>query len=96
MDHKTIVNNLSKKIDREPKEISALIDGLATIIKEKCGNLSEIAIPGFGTFVPTKEDEKVITDLSTGKKILLPPQITLNFEPSIVFRKKVANNTNEQ
>ena len=96
MDHKTIVNNLSKKIDREPKEISALIDGLATIIKENCGNLSELASPGFGTFVPTKEDEKVITDLSTGKKILLPPQITLNFEPSIVLRKKVANNTNEQ
>ena len=92
MDNKTIINNLSKKLDREPKEISALIDGLAAIIKEKCGNLSEIAIPGFGAFVPTKEDEKVITDLSTGKKILLPPQITLNFEPSIVLRKKVANN----
>ena len=41
---------------------------------------------------PAKEDEKVSTDLSTGKKILLPPQITLNFEPSIVLRKKVANN----
>jgi len=91
MDNKTIVSNLSQKLGRDPKEISALIDGLATIIREKCGNLSDIAIPGFGTFAPIKEDEKVITDLSTGKNILLPPQISLNFEPSIVLRKKVAN-----
>lgn len=91
MDNKTIVSSLSQKLGRDPKEISALIDGLATILKEKCSNLSDIAIPSFGTFVPIKEDEKVITDLSTGKNILLPPQISLNFEPSIVLRKKVAN-----
>ncbi len=89
MDNKQIVAALSKKLSRDQKEINSLIEALATTIKEKCGNLDEIAIPGFGSFIPTKEDEKIIVDLSTGKKILLPPQITLNFKPSIVLRKKV-------
>lgn len=88
MDNKQIVAALSKKLSRDQKEINSLIEALATTIKEKCGNLDEIAIPGFGSFIPTKEDEKIIVDLSTGKKMLLPPQITLNFKPSIVLRKK--------
>lgn len=90
MDNKSIVSTLSIKIGRDTKEVAALIEGLASIIKEKCGNLSEIAIPGFGTFKPIKEDEQIIVDLSSGKKILLPPQITLKFVSSIVLRKKIA------
>ena len=87
MDNKQIVATLSKKMGRDPKDISALIDGLSAIIKDRCGELDTIAIPGFGSFVPLKEDEKIITDLSSGKRILLPPQISLQFQPSTKLRK---------
>ncbi len=89
MDNKTIVSTLSHKLGRDTKDINILIEGLATIIKEQCGNMNAIAIPGFGTFEPIKEDERITTDLSTGKRLLLPPEITLNFSASAILRKKM-------
>ena len=91
MDMKQIVATLSKKMGREPNDIIALIDGLSAIIKDKCGALDSIAIPGFGTFIPLKENEKITTDLSTGKRMLLPPQISLQFQPSTILRKKLTD-----
>ena len=88
---KQIVATLSKKMGREPNDIIALIDGLSAIIKDKCGALDSIAIPGFGTFIPLKENEKITTDLSTGKRMLLPPQISLQFQPSTILRKKLTD-----
>lgn len=80
---------ISKKLSRDPKDINALIDALATVLREKCGSMNSVAIPGFGTFVPIKEEEKIATDLSTGKRLLLPPHISLIFQPSFILRKKI-------
>ncbi len=95
MDNKGIVNALSKKLARDPKDITALIEGLSASFRERCGNMDTIAIPGFGTFEPIKEDER-IEDLSTGKRLLLPPQITLSFQTSAILRKKLNETTVEK
>lgn len=90
MESKQLVSIVSQKLSREPKDINALIEALAATLREKCGNMDSVAIPGFGTFVPVKEEEKISTDLSTGKRILLPPQISLSFQPSVILRKKLS------
>ncbi len=96
MDNKGIVNALSKKLARDPKDITALIEGLSASFRERCGNMDTIAIPGFGTFEPIKEDERISVDLSTGKRLLLPPQITLSFQTSAILRKKLNETTAEK
>ncbi len=95
MDNKGIVNALSKKLARDPKDITALIEGLSASFRERCGNMDTIAIPGFGTFEPIKEDERIV-DLSTGKRLLLPPKITLSFQTSAILRKKLNETTAEK
>lgn len=90
MDNKTLVNQLAKKIGCESRDIQSLIDGLAAVIKERCGDLDTIAIPGFGNIEPVKEDEKVVTDPTSGQRLLLPPAITLNFKPSAILRRRIA------
>lgn len=89
MESKQLVSIVSQKLSRDQKDINALIEALAATLREKCGNMDSVAIPGFGTFVPIKEEEKISTDLSTGKRILLPPQISLTFQPSVILRKKL-------
>lgn len=89
MDNKGIINALSKQLGRDTKDITALIEGLISIFKERCSDLDSIALPGFGTFEPIKTEEKIQTDLSTGKRILLPPAITLTFKPSTSLRRKL-------
>lgn len=91
MDNKTLVTLLAKKTGRDTRDINMLIEGLASVIKEKCGELDSIAIPGFGTFIPLKEDEKIISDPTTGKRMLLPPAITLTFKTSALLRKRMTD-----
>lgn len=89
MDNKTIVGTVAKKMGRDSRDINALIDGLAQVLKERCGELDSVAIPGFGTFEPIKEDEKIVPDLVSRKRIMMPPAITLNFKPSALLRKRI-------
>ena len=50
-----------------------------------------MAIPRFGTFVPVKHEEEVITDLSTGKRMLVPPEINVEFHPGAMLTKRLRN-----
>lgn len=90
MDNKTFINRLAKRLNRESAEITTLAEGLCNVFIEVGNELDSVAIPGFGTFKSTKRDELIVTDEATGKRTLLPPAITLEFQPSIVLRKKLA------
>lgn len=70
-------------------EHKELTEHLAAIIRRAAMNMDSVAIPSFGTFTPVKHDEEITTDLSTGKRMLLPPQITLEFTPATLLRKKL-------
>ena len=72
-------------------DVDALTDGLALIIRESCAELDNVAIPTFGTFVPVKHKEEVVNDLSTGRKLLVPPEITLEFHPGSMLQKRLRN-----
>ncbi len=89
MESKNIINVLSKKLGRTNKDISSLLDGFSAIIKEECGNMNTIAIPGFGEFIPQKHEEHIEFDNMTGKRMLIPPQIKLTFKSSSILRKQI-------
>ncbi|MCC8038953.1 MAG: HU family DNA-binding protein [Bacteroidales bacterium] len=86
---KSIATQVARKMDRGVSEVNTLIDALAGILREQCQQLNTVAIPGFGAFEPVKEDEKIITDLSSGKRMLLPPCVTLTFKPSHLLKKRL-------
>lgn len=89
MDNKAFITRLSKRLNREPSEVSTLVEGLSVIFREAGSELDSIAVPGFGTFKSAKDEEKVVTDETTGERTLYPPVIHMDFQPSIVLRKKL-------
>jgi len=89
MDTKTLVDAVAKKLNRDPKDISALLSGMTTVIKERLCEMNTVAIPGFGEFEPIKHEEEIQPDLSTGKLMLLPPAITVEFHPSSLLKRKL-------
>jgi len=91
MNQKQLTAAMAKRCGRDAKEISALLTALTVAIREGCADLDQVAIPGFGAFDPEKHEEHISTDLSTGKQMLLPPEITVKFNPSALLRKKVAD-----
>lgn len=89
MDNKTAQQKLAASLGRDVKEISSLIDSFAAILREHLCDMDSVALPGFGEFKPVKEDEHVTTDPITGKQMLIPPTITVNFSPSSILKRKI-------
>jgi nucleoid DNA-binding protein len=92
MDNKTFTARLSQSLNRETKDITALIEGFSCILRERCSAMDSVAIPSFGTFNPIKVDEQITTDLSTNQRLLLPPQILLKFTASNILNKHLVSN----
>ncbi len=88
-EYKNILEELSRKLDRREEDVEFLIDELATLIAESVKDGNTLAIPSFGNFEPKKKLERVIVHPATGKRMLVPPRLTVNFKPSALLRQKV-------
>ena len=89
MDNKQLQEPLAKRMGRDNADISKLLEALVTTIKDRCGELDSIAIPGFGTFEAKKKLERIVVNPGTGKRMLVPPKITLSFKPSALLKSKI-------
>ena len=93
MDNKQLQETLAKRMGRDNADISKLLEALVTTIKDRCGELDSIAIPGFGTFEAKKKLERIVVNPGTGKRMLVPPKITLSFKPSALLKSKIKRTT---
>lgn len=91
MDYKQFRRKLCDTTGRPAADIDALVQGLSMTIRKACSELDSVAIPTFGTFVPVKHDETVSTDLSSGKRMLMPPEVIVEFHPGSMLLKRLRN-----
>ena len=89
MDSKTFINNITQILDEDTVHVISLIEAFAATLCSCATTMTVVAVPSFGSFVPTKADEEIITDRSTGRRLLLPPQITVEFHAAAKLRKSV-------
>ena len=89
MDYKTFRRRLAEKLGRKNSDVDALVEGLSIVLRQSCSELDSIAIPTFGTFAPRKHAEAVVDDLATGKKMLVPPEISVEFRPGATLTKRM-------
>ena len=90
MDNKSIVSSLAKIGGYDTKTVQKFIDGMSAALLEHCSALDTVAITGFGKFIPRKIDESVITDHSSGHRMLLPPEISIDFKAATILLKKIS------
>ena len=67
-----------------------MLEALAQLLAEHALHLDSVAMPGFGKFQGIKNDETIVTDHATGKRLLLPPEITISFTSSGSLRNRLA------
>lgn len=89
MDNKQLQETIAKRMNRNNADVAKLLDAFVTIVKERCGELDSIAVPGFGTFEAKKKLERIVVNPGTGKRMLVPPKITLSFKPSALLKSKI-------
>lgn len=89
MNNKQLIKELSKRLNRDEKDVNSLLSGFTNVLKDSLSNLDIIAIPGFGEFEALRKEEYISVDDATGKKLLYPPCIEVNFNASSLLKKKM-------
>ena len=89
MDHKTLVDRLAKSLKRDKNDINKLVEALSNVVTERCSELDNVVVPGFGTIEAVKQNESVESDSESGKRMLFPPRIVMNFVGSNVLKKQL-------
>lgn len=89
MNNKQFISSLSEKIGTNISDTNTAVETFCNVITQNLKSLDAVAFPTFGRFDAIKEDEKVSCDLSTGKRILLPPVISVSFTPASTFVKSL-------
>lgn len=89
MDNKTLIDILSNKLDIPKETVGALIEGLTGVLGECGSHLDTVAIQGFGSFESKKRLERIALHPASGKRLLIPPKIVINFKPSVSLKQKI-------
>ena len=89
MDTKQLIKSLAERLDIDEKKSAKLLGAFSDVVTTSVLDGDAAAIPSFGSFDAVKADEEVVTDYVSGKRMLLPPQISLVFTPAAMLRKKL-------
>ena len=89
MDNREFIEILSGRTGFDVEETERSIELLCEVIAETVAEEDCVAVASFGTFEPKKKLEKVALHPSTGKKMLVPPRLTLGFSPSALLKSEV-------
>lgn len=90
MDYKTFLSRLAAHTNLPQPQVNQLASCLSSAIVEACADLDTVALPGFGNFSGVKHEERVEEDTKTGGRTLFPPHIDIEFRPSVMLRKRLA------
>lgn len=89
MERRNFIDILSARAGISRDEAERLTDALRDIVASRVSEGDSVALPGFGSFEPKKRLERVSVHPATGRRLLVPPKISLIFRPSAVLKQKV-------
>ena len=95
MNSNTLIQDISGRLDIAPRKAESMLSAFAKVVADAALEGDSVAIPSFGTFAPVKADEEIVTDHVTGKRMMLPPQISFVFTPAAMLRKKLFSNESD-
>ncbi len=89
MDTKTFTNILAERLRRDPEDVQVVTKALGRLIAEQIVDGNSVTMPGFGTFEPKMRDERITNHPASGRRILVPPKMSMMFRPATLLKQKV-------
>ncbi len=80
---------MQQRLDCSKEEVESMLDAFCNTIVERCQQMDTIMIQGLGTFEARKKMERISVNPSTGKRMLIPPKITMVFKPSNAIKTQL-------
>ena len=91
MDNKTFIDELSRRLDISRDTVGTMIDSLSVTIGKNASEMNGLAVPNFGVFEARMRQERIALHPASGKRLLVPPRITLNFKSSPALKQRINN-----
>lgn len=95
MDSKRFNEQLSHNCGCSSDEALEMTNFLVEILTESALEQDSVSVPGFGTFEGRKRNERISVHPSSGKRMLIPPKLTLAFKPSVILKQKVKSSVKD-
>ena len=83
------ISSLSEKTGRDADDTARLVSSLTDIIVGGMQDGKAVSLQGFGIFEVKKRPEKIVSNPTTGKRILYPPKLVIGFRPSSLLKVKI-------
>ena len=80
---------MQQRLDCSKEEVESMLEAFCNTIVERCQQMDTIMIQGLGTFEARKKMERISVNPSTGKRMLIPPKITMVFKPSNAIKTQL-------
>lgn len=82
MNNQTFISKLSERVGMSPRNTQVAVTAVAAELTEMLCDGNSIGLQGFGQFEVKKKAERVMTLPGTGKRLLVPPKLTVSFKPA--------------
>ena len=89
MNNKEFIAELAQRCGYTQENTQTYVRTLLESMALKFDKGEEVAIPTFGTFEIKKRVERILVNPSTGKRMMVPPKLVLNFRPIASVKEKL-------
>lgn len=95
MNNQTFINKLSARVGMNARNTQIAVNAVAAELTELLCEGNNVNVLGFGQFEVKKKAERVMTMPGSGKRMLIPPKLTVNFKPSQLLKDRWRMSTNK-
>lgn len=89
MDNKTFIERLAERCDLDRDTVVNLTETFCDVMVDTMVDNDSVTVASFGSFDPRLKTERVVVHPSTGRRMLVPPKLTITFKPSALLKQKV-------
>lgn len=89
MDNKRLIEEVAARMELSKKDAASLLSALADAMLQAAKRSDSVAVPAFGCFEPKKRNERVMVMPTTGRRMLIPPKVSLTFRTSALLKQKL-------
>ena len=89
MNNKEFIAELAERTGYSAKDTQKLATNLINAMADTFQAGDAVLVPNFGVFETKKKMERIIVNPSTGQRMLVPPNLVLNFKPNQTWKAQL-------
>lgn len=89
MNNKEFIAEMTKSLSSSPALCQKMVAEFTETLVNALEMDNEVVISGLGSFDIKKKKERIMLNPATGKKMLVPPKLAINFKMSSTYKNKI-------